>query len=95
MVWLLISDSTPSTNATREVCEVEMDTHASKKPMGKEQILREYSDVFKGLGSLPGEYHIEVDQKQTLVMHAPRKIPIAIRDLVRKELEKMEAEVTL
>ena len=92
LVKIIDSDSAPSTNATREVCQVEMDTHASEEPMGKEQILREYSDVFKGLGCLPGEYHIKGDQKQTPVIHAPRRIPIAIRDLVRKELEKMEAD---
>ena len=60
--------------------------------MGKEQILQEYSDVFDGLGVLPGEYHIEVDQEHTPVIRAPRRIPIAIREVVKETLEKMETD---
>lgn len=39
---------------------------------------------------LAGEYNIEVDLEKSPVMHAPRRIPIAIRDTVKEELKKME-----
>ena len=58
--------------------------------MKKDQILCEYGDVFEGIGCLPGEYNIEVDLEKSPVIHAPRKIPVAIRDTVKEELKKME-----
>ena len=35
-------------------------------------ILRDYSDVFEGLGNLPGDIYIEFD---TSVQHLPRGLP--------------------
>ena len=52
------------------------------KPIETEKILDEYRDVFNGLGCLPGEYNIEVNQNHTPVVHAPRRLPFAIRALV-------------
>ena len=31
------------------------------EPLIMEELLKEYEDVFTGVSSLPGEYHIEVD----------------------------------
>ena len=60
--------------------------------MEKEKILHEYHDFFEGLGCLPGEYNITVDQSYTTVVHAPRRLPIAIRELVQEKLDEMEAD---
>ncbi|XP_045451661.1 uncharacterized protein K02A2.6-like [Melitaea cinxia] len=49
-----------------------------------------YDDVFKGLGRLPGKYHIVVNKSMAPVICASRKIPHSLRDRLKVELEKME-----
>ena len=53
-------------------------------------ITEEYADSFKGLGCLPGEYKIKLDPSVPPVVHAPRKVPVALHDRVREELQRME-----
>jgi hypothetical protein len=45
--------------------------------------------LFSGLGCLPGYHHINVKPEITPVIHAPRKVPIALRDRVKAELQRM------
>lgn len=59
--------------------------------VGKEDdILKDYEDLFDGLGCIPGQHHILIDHTVTPVVHAPRRIPVAIRDKVVEELHRME-----
>ena len=58
-------------------------------PLTKEQILEDYSDVFEGLGCMDGLYHIDVDKTVKPVVHPPRKVPVALRESLREELDKM------
>lgn len=44
-------------------------------------ILREYKDVFTGLGCVPGQHHIQTDPAVALVSHPPRKVPLALEKL--------------
>ena len=53
-------------------------------------ITEEYADSFKGLGCLPGEYKIKLDPSVPPVVHAPRKVPVALHDRVKEELQRME-----
>nr|XP_039255361.1 uncharacterized protein K02A2.6-like [Styela clava] len=54
-------------------------------------IENQYDDVFTGLGLIKGsEYKITIDPNVTPVVHAPRRIPIAIRDSLKSELDRME-----
>lgn len=55
-------------------------------------ILKEYQDVFTGLGRLPEKHHISVDKTVRPVVHAPRKVPVAIRDTLEMELNRLESE---
>ena len=90
LVKIMDSDATTGTDKPREVRQVNVTPN--NKPMEKEKILHEYRDVFEGLGCLPGEYNITVDQSYTAVVHAPRRLPIAIRALVQEKLDEMEAD---
>ena len=45
---------------------------------------------FKGLGCLPGEYNIKLNPSVPPVVHAPRKVPVALHDHVKEELQRME-----
>ena len=53
-------------------------------------ITEEYADSFKGLDCLPGEYKIRLDPSVPPVVHAPRKVPVALHDHVKEELQRME-----
>ncbi|KAK3926756.1 hypothetical protein KUF71_015092 [Frankliniella fusca] len=55
----------------------------------------QYEDCFKGIGKFSGEYHIELKDNAVPVVHAPRKIPFAVKEPLRKELKKMEQDETI
>ncbi|CAB3252665.1 unnamed protein product [Arctia plantaginis] len=55
-------------------------------------ILNEFPKVFVGMGCLPGEYKIQIKNNVEPVVHAPRKLPVAIRDQVKIKLEEMVRE---
>ena len=58
----------------------------------RDQILKEYSDVFEGLGCMDGPYHMELDETVKPVVHPPRKVPVALRDRLKEELDKLVRE---
>ncbi|XP_060083465.1 uncharacterized protein LOC132563689 [Ylistrum balloti] len=53
-------------------------------------ILKEYSDVFSGLQGSFYKHHIEIDPTVKPVVHPPRKVPLAVHDQVKQELDRME-----
>ena len=58
----------------------------------QQDILNNYPDLFEGLGCLPVEHHIELNETIEPVIHPPRRVPEAIRSRVTKELHQMEEE---
>lgn len=58
-------------------------------PLTKECILVHYADVFTGIGKLEGEIHLEVDASVKPVQLPPRRVPFAIKDKLKQELEEM------
>ena len=57
----------------------------------KDQGIQEkYADVFEGLGCIEGEQHIKIKEDAQPVVHAPRKVPVALREKVKEELRRME-----
>ena len=57
----------------------------------KEHILKEFADVFKGDGKLEGDLHLEIDPAVPPVQLPTRKVPIAIKEKLREELDCLEA----
>ena len=56
-----------------------------------ETIIEEYADVFTGLGCVTNTlHHIKLDPAHTPVVHPPRRVPAAMRQKVKDELERME-----
>ena len=56
-------------------------------------MLREYSDVFKGVGTLPGgPYHIRLREKYRLVQHPSRSVPVAMQSAYEAELNRLVKE---
>lgn len=54
-------------------------------------LLHEFSDVFEGLGGLPGEYHIVTDETVPPVVHPPRRVPVALRNQIKDKLDDLVA----
>ena len=67
---------------------IELNGKVHKLPITKEYILKEYADVFQGIGTLPGgPYHIRLKEDYRPVQHPPRSVPIAMQPAYKRELE--------
>lgn len=68
--------------------------HQVNKSQANDPLINEYSEVFKGLGRVEGEYHINVNPNAKPVIHASRKVPLTILPRLKKTLKKLtEANV--
>ena len=56
---------------------------------------QEYADVFEGIGCLEGSSHIEIDPSAKPVIHPPRRVPVTLKDSLKKELDRMVKEEIL
>ena len=72
---------------------IQLNGKTHKLPITKEYILKEYSDVFKGVGIFPGgPYHIRLKEQYRPVQHPPRSVPIAMQTTYKTELERLTKE---
>ena len=62
-------------------------------PTTKEYILHEYADIFKGVGTLPGDpYHIKLKDSYKSVQHPPRSVPLGMQSAYKAELDRLVRE---
>ncbi|XP_046544509.1 uncharacterized protein K02A2.6-like [Haliotis rubra] len=54
------------------------------------EVMDEYADVFEGLGLFPGEHSIRTNPEILPAVNAPRNVPVALRNKVKEEIERME-----
>ena len=54
-----------------------------------DDIIKEYHDVFEGLGCLPGKYHIGIYPNAQPVQHYPRKVPLALKSELKKKVGEL------
>lgn len=86
-----------SLNLIKLTWSVEAETHSvntqSKQhpyPLTKDYLLKEYEDVFTGIGCFPGpEYHIKLDPDVTPVQHPPRQVPVHLQPAYKSELARL------
>jgi len=52
-------------------------------------VLKDYSDVFDGLGQIPGEYTIQTNLDIPPTVQPPHRIPVPLKQTVKAELESM------
>lgn len=72
-------------------CEIKTDEqtgHISNKT----ELIQQYPNVFDGIGKMQGQYHININPNVPPTVHAPRKVPIALRDRIKSELDEMERQ---
>ncbi|XP_072035931.1 uncharacterized protein [Amphiura filiformis] len=62
----------------------------SSNEMTVENTVESYKDVFEGLGSLPGEYHIAIDKTVPPTKNQPRKVAVAIKPELKSKLQDLE-----
>ena len=56
----------------------------------KKKIEEMYPKIFNGSGKLTEEHHIHIKENAIPVIHPPRKIPVALQDRLKKELDTRE-----
>ena len=56
----------------------------------REWIVREFPDLFQGIGCLPGEYDIELEEGVSPVQNRPRKILHVMKAAVEEKLKSLE-----
>ena len=52
--------------------------------------MSEFGDVFKGQGHMKGKLHLEVDESVTPVIMPPRRVPFALKEKLKDELNRLE-----
>ena len=58
--------------------------------MTKESLISDFQDRFEGLGAFNLKpYHIVLDPKAELVVHAPRTVPVHLHKMFKDELDQM------
>ncbi|KAK2721931.1 hypothetical protein QYM36_002485 [Artemia franciscana] len=54
-------------------------------------LLEEFSDVFDGIGRLPGTCHIHLKEGAVPTVHPQKRVPFALQPKLKQELERLEA----
>jgi hypothetical protein len=65
-----------------------VDQVKSKKTRDR-PIIEEYDDVFNGIGCMPNEHHIQLKDEAEPVVHAPRRVPFALNERLKEELDRL------
>ena len=73
----------------RLVYSVQASNIARPMPITKASVLKEYADIFKGIGLFPEEYNITLDPSIPPVVNPPRRVPLALRDRLKAELDRI------
>ena len=82
------------THEQSELLKVELDPEESinsvrNSLLTRDQIFRDYSDVFEGLGHF-GDTKIVTEPSITPVQHSPSRLPVALRERVKAKLADLE-----
>lgn len=81
---ILGSQSSSDMNMVSRIYTVNLNNQTSH------DIIKDYAEVFEGLGYLEGEYKIRTDESICPVVHPPRKVPFAIKPKEKEELDRMQ-----
>ena len=63
---------------------------SSDPSLTQKQVLREYHDIFPGLGKLPSTYHIEMDSNAKALQENPGRVPIPVKDELKRKIDELE-----
>ena len=77
----LIKFNSSLTNTVHEVSD--------EKPLTEEDLFSTYHDVFTGVVHI-GNVKLVVDKNVTLVQHSPRRVPLALRKVMKKKIIELQ-----
>ncbi|GFV54887.1 transposon Ty3-I Gag-Pol polyprotein [Trichonephila clavipes] len=61
--------------------------------ISKNELIKQYKDVFTGVGEFPNEpYHITLKDNAVPVIHPPRRVPLALQPKLKSTLDRLEKE---
>lgn len=63
--------------------------NCTTETLTEKQLLAEYGDVFTGDGLLKGDYHLDIEPNSKPIIHPPRRVPVAIRNELKSELDRL------
>ena len=67
--------------------QITLNNKVHNLPTTKEYILREYADIFKSIGTLPGgPYSIRLKQNYKTIQHPLRSVPHGLQEAYKAEL---------
>ena len=64
---------------------------SSQCPLSKEEVLTKYPNVFQGTEKLQGQYKLEIEEDAKPVIHPPRRVPVALKEKLKHELEWLQS----
>lgn len=73
---------------SQNIISVESSSVEEKDPR-VEDYISQYTDVFTGEGKLEGLLHLEIDKNMQPVQLPTRKVPIALREPLKQELDRL------
>ena len=76
LVKLILSGDTPVKTSTTTDTELN-------------NLITEYQDIFHGIGKFPGEHSFTLRPDTEPVVHPPRRVPVALCDKVKQDLDRM------
>ena len=47
--------------------------------------------MFQGTGKLKGQYKLEIEENAKQVVHPPRRVPVALKGKLKRELERLQS----
>ena len=65
---------------------------APSVPPAQPNVIREFDDVFQGEGLLQKKLHLEVDKTVNPVVLPVRKVPFALKEPLKRELDRLVAK---
>jgi hypothetical protein len=90
------ADQQPLLSAALGMLTVNVDINnikaSTRDDVTMEGLTETYTDVFGGLGCLPGEYKINIDEMIKPVKNAPRKVAVAIKPQLKAKLADLESK---
>ena len=54
-----------------------------------EQLVKQYNDVFEGIGCLPGDYMMDVDETIKPVQDVPRRVPVPLKAKLKEKIDDL------
>ncbi|XP_068737244.1 uncharacterized protein [Montipora capricornis] len=61
-------------------------------PEAKKQLIQQHTDCFEGIGCFHGEFRVTLDPTVPPLIHPPRRVPEALSEPLKKELNSLVAQ---